>query len=76
MQAEPSGPTTMDWTMTYRTTRSGQLPDEYSATFTMHPIPTSRLEAEATEAGLTTRRLEHGLLELRRPEVPGNRRRH
>ncbi|MGC0417989.1 class I SAM-dependent methyltransferase [Embleya sp. AB8] len=66
MQAEPSGPGTMDWTMTYRTTGAGRVLDERSAVFTMYPIPTARLEAEAAEAGLTTRRLGSGLLELRR----------
>ncbi|MFF7245815.1 class I SAM-dependent methyltransferase [Embleya sp. NPDC008237] len=67
MGAEPSGADTMDWTMTYRTTSAGRVLDERSARFTMHPIPLARMEAEAAEAGLATRRLGSGLLELRTP---------
>ncbi|MFE2873083.1 class I SAM-dependent methyltransferase [Embleya sp. NPDC059259] len=65
MRAEPGGAGTMDWTMTYRTTRAGHVLDERSACFRMHPIPLARIESEAAEAGLVTRRLGCGLLELR-----------
>jgi SAM-dependent methyltransferase len=64
--AEPSGPDSLRWTMTYRITRDGQAHHEAVTHFDWWTVSADDVAAEAGAAGLACEPGEAGLLVLRR----------
>lgn len=54
MEAVPSGPETLRWTMRYRTLRGGELLDEQVAEYEFHHFGVEQLTAAADHAGFDT----------------------
>lgn len=65
MAARPSGPDTMDWTMTYRVRRDARLVDERVNHFRYHTVGLRDLAAEAAAAGLHLEAKDDPLVVLR-----------
>lgn len=64
--AEPVGPRTLRWTMTYRVLRAGELVDEQQFTSDFHTVSGDDLRAEAGDAGLVVELDDTGLATLHR----------
>jgi SAM-dependent methyltransferase len=65
-RAEPSGPTSVRWTMTYRVVRDGRTVDERINEFPeWHTVSADDITAEAAASGLTCAPAGAGLLVLR-----------
>lgn len=68
--AEPDGPDSVRWTMTYRVLRSGRLLSECVNVFGgWQTVSAEQVAAEAASAGLSCEVRDHGLLVLRPTEV-------
>jgi len=60
--AEPTGASTIRWTMTYRTLHRGRLLGERTAEHDWHILPAAAAVAELTDAGLHARTAPGGLV--------------
>lgn len=64
--AEPVGPRTLRWTMSYRVLRDGELVDEQRWSSDFHTVSEDDVRTEAGDSGLTTQVGDDGLVTLRR----------
>lgn len=64
--AEPVGPRTLRWTMSYRVLRDGELVDEQQWSSDFHTVSEDDVRTEAGAAGLTAEFDDAGLATLRR----------
>lgn len=65
-EAEPAGERELQWTMTYRVVRDGNLLDERRWTSAFHTVSANDVHAEASAAGLDATTGTLGLVVLRR----------